>query len=95
MIPRLVPEIEGGILSVTEEKEQKKDWSWSILVVGCAIGDPLETYTGFELFFFKFNLCLDRWLSRFSPGHHTEDQGVTTRCSLAAGLRGNGERMRK
>ena len=22
-------------------------------------------------------------------------QGVTTRCSLAAGLRGNGERMRK
>ena len=38
MIPLLVPEIEGGTLSVTEEKEQKekkKDWSWSILVVGC------------------------------------------------------------
>ena len=33
MIPRLVPEIEGGTLSVTEEKEQKKDWSCSILVV--------------------------------------------------------------
>ena len=25
----------------------------------------------------------------------SEQQGVTTRCSLAAGLRGNGERMRK
>ena len=24
----------GGPLSVTEEKEKKKDWSWSILVVG-------------------------------------------------------------
>ena len=40
MIPLLVPEIEGGTLSVTEEKEQKekkkkKYWSWSILVVGC------------------------------------------------------------
>ena len=37
MIALLVPEIEGGPLSVTEEKkEQKKDWSWSILVVGFA-----------------------------------------------------------
>ena len=32
MIPLSVPEIEGGPLSVTEEK---KDWFWSILVVGC------------------------------------------------------------
>ena len=37
MIPRLVPEIDGGTLSVTEEKEQK-DWSWSILVVGGRAG---------------------------------------------------------
>ena len=33
MIRLSVLEIEGGTLSVTEEKE-KKDWSWSILVVG-------------------------------------------------------------
>ena len=32
IIPLSVPEIEGGTLSVTE-KEQKKDWSWSILGV--------------------------------------------------------------
>ena len=36
MIRLSVPEIEGGPLSVTEEKEKKKDWSWSILVVGYA-----------------------------------------------------------
>ena len=35
MIRLSVLEIEGGTLSVTEEKEkEKKDWSWSILVVG-------------------------------------------------------------
>ena len=36
MIPRLVPEIEGVTLSVTEKekKEKEKDWSWSILEVG-------------------------------------------------------------
>ena len=35
MIRLSVLEIEGGTLSVTEEKEKKeKDWSWSILVVG-------------------------------------------------------------
>ena len=28
-------------------------------------------------------------------GYFPLTQGVTTRCSLAAGLRGNGERMRK
>ena len=31
MIPRLVREIEGGTLSVTEKGE---DWSWGILEVG-------------------------------------------------------------
>ena len=36
MIRLSVLEIEGGTLSVTEEKkkEKEKDWSWSILVVG-------------------------------------------------------------
>ena len=39
MIPHLVPEIEGGTLSVTEKKEEEKkkeekDWSWRILEVG-------------------------------------------------------------
>ena len=33
-MPHSLPEIEGGTLSVTEKKEKKKDWSWSILVVG-------------------------------------------------------------
>ena len=33
MIRLSVPEIQGGPLSVTEEKKEK-DWSWSILVVG-------------------------------------------------------------
>ena len=38
MIPRLVPEIEGGYPErdggMEQEKKKKKDWSWSILVVG-------------------------------------------------------------
>ena len=34
MIRLSVLEIEGGTLSVTEEKKKEKDWSWSILVVG-------------------------------------------------------------
>ena len=35
MIPHLVPEREGGTVSVTEKEEEKeKDWSWSILEVG-------------------------------------------------------------
>ena len=34
MIRLSVPEIQGGPLSVTEEKKKKeKDWSWSILLV--------------------------------------------------------------
>ena len=35
MIRLSVPEIEGGTLSVTEK--EKKDWSWSILVVGYTV----------------------------------------------------------
>ena len=31
MIPLSVPEIKGGPLSVTEEKKEKKDWSYVIL----------------------------------------------------------------
>ena len=37
MMIQMVPDIEGGTLSLTEkkkEKEEEKDWSWSILVVG-------------------------------------------------------------
>ena len=41
MIRLSVLKIEGGTLSVTEEKEkkekEKKDWSWSILVVGYSL----------------------------------------------------------
>ena len=41
MIPHLVPEIEGGTLSVTEKKEEK-DWFWSILEVGYQYGQVVK-----------------------------------------------------
>ena len=74
MIPLSVPEIEGGPLSVTEEKE--KDWSWSILVVGLYPVKFLNFYANLSSFLAENKFPVDvfrrRQITVFTKTFHSE-----------------------